>query len=182
MKKTSFFGLGLFLLPHLCFAGLVNLTVDFWDSAPYVFDGHIVLPGVTDANGLITEVSLGTIEIGGRISDFSPTRFGFNDQGNDRFTGGFDGEYVDSQGATHSAWAHFEGSISELLATGNFWGAESFIYADYSPSSAPPKWSAARVRVVDVPEPSGYILSMLGLAAVWLTRTHRRRSSTRKFS
>ena len=177
MTRIGLVGFALLFLSKLCFAAPITFTVDFWGSDPVVvnnnvvsavYDGHIVLGGETDSTGKVTSVTDGTITFGGAVYDFQPFRFGMTELTNDlnpdwnRITTYLDGNYVNAAGVLEEASTTIEGESSAYYSNGTL--GLGFIYAEKSPL----KWRAARLSVVDVPEPAPFVLLVMGLVAFLL--------------
>lgn len=173
MKKFSLLSFVLFFIPQLCLAGLVKVNIDFWDSAPYVYDGHIVLGGEVDSARKVIGLTDGTIEFGGNTFDFDPIVFTFSDYTSsnwDYIILNLTGVYVDAEGNNTTAWAHFEGIATSFYRNGVL-GDESFV--DLNGSGVPAAYPGARFSVVDVPEPASFILFVMGFIGLVAVRARK---------
>jgi hypothetical protein len=176
MKKIRLLSWMFLVIPNLCFAGLVTVNIDFWDSAPYVFDGHMVLGGNTDSSGKLLGISEGTIAFGGNTYDFSPTSFSFTDYSTssnwDWIISNIQGDYIDSSGVAKTAWAHLEGLTTTFYSEGMLGlTGDSFVYTDTSL----PRYNVAHLTVVSAPEPASFVLLLLGFMILGLGRWYKLR-------
>ena len=176
MNKIGLLGIVWLFISQFSFAGPVTITYDFWHSAPHVYDGHLVLQGETDAQGNISDVSNGTIDLAGAIYDFSTTNFSFKFAhtvgSRDFYLFNVYGNYTNSVGDLKELWARYEGSINSVPTGGD----SSFVDVDYRPSNSDPSYPGLRLSVVDVPEPAPFILLGLGLIGLLVNRTRRSNS------
>ena len=179
MTRISLLGFAFLFISKVCFAGPVTVTVDFWDSAPHVYDGHIVLSGESDSDGQVFNVTDGFIFVGGSQYDFNLTRFAYTDLRNtsnwDWMTATLEGDYINAAGLALSAWVHLEGPATIFFNEGILGRhGDSFAYVTLPVET---KWVAARLTAV--PEPSTSALLVLGLIGL---RWSRKRKLLNKFA
>ena len=172
MKKIIILlGVLLSAVPGLSNAGPVVFTVDFLEGASYEKVGNIVLNGDMDFSGdypVLLNILDGFIQTGGNKYSFATTHFSYDVRQGDTWQAGYSamsivGDFTDLNGVSRSTWGSFEGYVDRFVATGLL-DSEGFLRFDDH------RFAPARLKV-DVPEPSGLWLLLLGFSALFARKT-----------